>query len=109
MHPRTLFPIALGIACANSAMAASPEYMMEDCKGSAQVYFQNYQALSEVKFEGQRADGIHAVNGTIHLKSRDEDFQCSYNTAGDTLVDFIAEGKSQPTFVKGGGSRYMNR
>ena len=109
MHPRTLIPIAVGIACAGSALAASPEYMMEDCKDSAQVYFQDYQALSEVKFEGQRADGTHAVNGTIHLKRRSEDFQCSYNTAGDTLVDFIAEGKSQPTFVKGGGSPHMNR
>jgi len=109
VNPRILFPAALAVACANSAMAASLDYMMEDCKNSSQVFFQDYEARSEVKYEGQRADGTHAVNGTIYLETRSEDFQCSYNAAGDTLVDFIAEGKSQPTFVKGGGSPHMSR
>ena len=31
------------------------------------------------------------------------------NTAGDTMVGFHAEGKSQPTFVTGGGSPHMSR
>jgi len=109
MNPSILFPVVLGVAFANSALAASLDYMMEDCKYSSQVFFQDYEARSEVKYEGQRADGTHAVNGTIYLETRSEDFQCSYNTAGDTLVGFYAEGKSQPTFVKGGGSPHMSR
>ncbi|MGD2020498.1 MAG: hypothetical protein PVJ47_05550 [Thiohalocapsa sp.] len=109
MIPRILFPVLLGIGFSHSAMAASPDYMMEDCKYSSQVFFQDFEARSEAKYEGQRADGTHAVNGTIYLETRSEDFQCSYNTAGDTMVGFYAEGKSQPTFVKGGGSPYMDR
>jgi hypothetical protein len=109
MAPRFLLLVVLGVAVANGAMAASPDYMMEDCKYSSQVFFQDYEARSEVKYEGQRADGTHAVNGTIYLETRGQDFQCSYNAAGDTLVDFHAEGKSQPTFVKGGGSPHMSR
>jgi len=109
MNPRILFPIVLGIVFAKSAVAASPDYMMEDCKNGSQIFFQDFEARSDVKYEGQRADGTHAVNGTIYLETRGEDFQCSYTTAGDTLVDFYAEGKSQPTFVKGGGSPHMTR
>jgi hypothetical protein len=109
MIPRSLLPLILGIVFANGAMAASLDYMMEDCKYSSQVFFQDLDARSDVKYEGQRADGTHAVNGTIYLETRSEDFQCSYNTAGDTMVGFYAEGKSQPTFVKGGGSPYMSR
>ena len=109
MNPRILLPIVLGIAFAKSAVAASPDYMMEDCKNGSQIFFQDFEARSEVKYEGQRADGTHAVNGTIHLKSRGGDFQCSYNAAGDTLVDFHAEGKSWPAFVRGEGSPHMSR
>jgi hypothetical protein len=109
MKPRSLFPLILGIGIASAALAASPEYMQEDCKNSAQVFFQDYAARTDVKYEGQRADGTHAVNGTIALETHGEDFQCSYNAAGDTLVGFVAEGKPQPTFVKGGGSPHMKR
>ncbi len=58
---------------------------------------------------GNQFDGTHAVNGTIYLETRSEDFQSSYNAAGDTLVNFYAEGQSWPTFVKGGGSPHMSR
>jgi hypothetical protein len=109
MKPRTLFPLVLGMAFGNGALAASPDYMLEDCKYSAKVFFQDYEAGVEAKYEGQRADGTHAVNGTIALETHGADFQCSYNAAGDTLVGFVAEGKSQPIFVKGGGSPHMNR
>jgi hypothetical protein len=54
MHPRILLPLVLGITLANSALAASPDYMMEDCKSSAQVFFQDYEARTDVKYEGQR-------------------------------------------------------
>jgi len=106
---RIHFPVVLGIALANSALAASPEYMIEDCGNSSQIFFHAFEARSEPKYEGQRIDGTHAVNGTIYLETCSEDFQCSYNAAGDTLVNFYAEGKSWPTFVKGGGSPHMNR
>ena len=85
-----LFPVVLGITLANSALAASHEYMMEDCRNSSQIF----EARSEPKYEGQRVDGTHAVNGTIYLETRSEDCQCPYNAAGDTLVDFYARRES---------------
>jgi hypothetical protein len=99
MHPHTLLPLLPGIARVHAGG------LQEQRAG----LFQVYGARTDVKYEGQRADDTHAVNGTIHLETGSEDFQCTYNAAGDTLVDFHAEGKSQPTFVKGGGSPHMKR
>ncbi len=70
MKLRIHFPVVLGIALAKSALAASPEYMMEDCRNSSQIFFQAFEARSEPKYEGQRVDGTHAVNGTIYLETR---------------------------------------
>jgi hypothetical protein len=104
MKNTLLFTALAGLALAGSATAASPDYMMEDCKHSAQVFFQDYEARTEAKYEGQRTDKTHAVNGTIYLETRSEDFSCSYNAKGDTLVEFFEEGKGWPDFVKGKGS-----
>lgn len=89
------------------AMAASPDYMMENCRNSSQIFFQDFEARAKTKYEGQRTDGTHAVNGTIYLETRSEDFQCSFNKKGDTMVDFFAEGRSWPAFVRGEGSPHM--
>jgi hypothetical protein len=77
MTARALFLVILALGLGDSALAASPEYMMEDCKNDAHIFFNDYQAPCEVKYEGQRTDSTHAVNGTIQLGGRSEDFQCS--------------------------------
>jgi hypothetical protein len=97
----------LALAPAGAALAQSPDYMMEDCGYSAQVFFQDFEARSEPKYEGQRTDGTHAVNGSIYLETRREDYQCSYNAAGDAMVGFFAEGRNWPGFVRGEGSPHM--
>jgi hypothetical protein len=102
-------PTLFGLVFGGSAMAQSTEYMIEDCKNSSQIFFQDFEARSEAKYEGQRTDGTHAVNGTIYLENRSAYFSCSYNAKGDTLVEFFTEGKSWPDFVKGKGSPYMGR
>ena len=107
MKNKFIFPALIGFAIGGHAMAASPEYMMEDCGNNAQVFFQDFEARSETKYEGQRTDGTHAVNGTIYLETRSENFQCSYNAKGDTMVDFHTEGRSWPDFVHGKGSPHM--
>ena len=100
--------VSLCMAFGGYAIAQSPDYMMEDCGNASQIFFQDFEARSDTKYEGQRTDGTHAVNGTILLVGRRENFQCSYNAAGDTMVDFYTEGQSWPTFVRGeGGSPYM--
>jgi hypothetical protein len=98
----------LVLAPVGTALAQSPDYMMQDCAYSAQVFFQDFEARSEAKYEGQRTDGTHAVNGSIYLETRREDYQCSYNGAGDTMVRFITEGQDWPAFVRGDGSPYMS-
>ena len=40
----------------------------------------------ETKYEGQRTDGTHAVNGTAFIRSRKETFQCSFDRAGARLL-----------------------
>jgi len=105
----TLNALVGGIAFAVFGIAAaqSPDYMIEDCTYSSQVFYQDYEAKTEGSYEGQRTDGTHAVNGTIYLENRSANFSCSYNAAGDTMVEFFAEQKSWPGFVRGEGSPYQ--
>jgi hypothetical protein len=93
-------------AGSNMAVAQSPDYMIEDCRLASWQFYLDFQARSEAKYEGQRTDGTHAVNGTIYLENRSADFSCSYNADGTTLLEFFAEKKSWPDFVRGGGSPY---
>ena len=108
MKSALLAIIAFVFLTAAPAMAASPEWMAEDCAVAAQSFFQDYEAKTEMKYEGQRTDGTHAMNGTIFLENRSDDVQCSYDSAGITMVDFFAEGKQWSDFAKGGKSPYMD-
>lgn len=99
--------VAIGaMVLAAPAMAQSPDYMIQDCQLASKQFYQNYETQTEAKYDGQRTDGTHAINGTIYLENRSAYFSCSYNAAGDRLVEFFAEKKSWPDFVRGGGSPY---
>lgn len=108
MKPLPLGAVAV-TACmmAGTVLAQSPDYMIQDCSLASQQFYQDFEARTEATYEGQRTDGTHAVNGTIYLETRSTYFSCSYNAAGNTLVEFFAEQKSWPKFVKGEGSPYM--
>jgi hypothetical protein len=97
----------LAATLAGGASAQSPDYMTEDCRLASQQFYQEFEARSEASYEGQRTDGTHAVNGTIYLENRSAYFSCSYNSKGDTLVEFFAENQGWPEFVAGGGSPYQ--
>lgn len=97
---------AWGVAGA-TASAQSPDYMIEDCRNASLQFYADYQARTDARYEGQRTDGTHAVNGTIYLENRSADYSCSYNARGDTLVGFVTERKSWPGFVRGEGSPYQ--
>jgi hypothetical protein len=92
---------------AGAGLAQSPDYMIEDCKLASQQFYQDFDARTEATYEGQRTDGTHAVNGTIYLETRSTYFSCSYNAKGDTLVEFFADQKSWPDFVRGAGSPHQ--
>lgn len=104
---RMYLPFALLLSATGPVFAQSPDYMMEDCRNNGQIFYQDFEARTETMYEGQRTDGTHAVNGSIYLETRRSDFQCSYNRAGDTMVDFYADGQSWPAFVRGEGSPHM--
>ncbi len=108
MTNRYILLTAIALTAGQGALAQSPEYMQQDCANSTQIFFQDFEAKTEMTYEGQRSDGTHAVNGTIYLETRSADAQCSYNAAGDTLVGFVAEGQSWESWVSGGPSPYQS-
>lgn len=68
---------------------ATPETMMARCRERAANVFHTRAPNIETKYEGQRTDGTHAVNGTAWLRSAEETFQCSFNANGRQIVRFI--------------------
>jgi hypothetical protein len=94
------------VCSAGIGSAQSPEYMTEYCMTAAQGFYQEYEASTDTTYEGQRTDGTHAVNGTIFRENQSSDFQCSFNAAGDTMVDFFTDEQSWPDFANNGESPY---
>ena len=68
---------------------STPESMMATCRAEAARRFQLRQPDVETKYEGQRVDGTHAVNGTAYRSNGQDTFQCSFNADGTSIVQFI--------------------
>ena len=81
-----VFGLLLGT---HSAAAATPEIMMAQCRNRAHDEFKLRLPDIETKYEGQRTDGTHAVNGTAYLKSGERTFQCSFDAKGTAITKFI--------------------
>ncbi len=78
-----------GGAMAGSGGNASPGRMMAVCRDRAVHVFHLRAGDVETKYEGQRTDGTHAVNGTAYLRGIEETFQCSFNSSGTSIERFI--------------------
>jgi uncharacterized protein len=78
-----------GGAMAGSGGSASPARMMAVCRDRAAHVFHVRAGDVETKYEGQRTDGTHAVNGTAYLRGIEETFQCSFSASGSQIVSFI--------------------
>lgn len=89
-------------AQAGPASAQSQALMMNECEGVAQTYFGDRQAQSDMRYNGQRVDGTHAINGRIFLETRAEDFACSYDRSGRRMTEFFAEGRLRNAYLPGG-------
>ena len=63
--------------------------MMAQCRDRAADIFHIRLPNVETKYEGQRTDGTHAVNGTAFLRGGSDTFQCSFDAGGSTIVQFI--------------------
>lgn len=71
----------------SSPAATGPGAMMETCRMRAARSYKTGADNVEVKYEGQRVGGTHAVNGTIHTTQAT--FQCSFNRSGSRIVRFV--------------------
>ena len=83
------------------AEANTPARMMQECRIRAHEVLHTRLPDIETKYEGQRTDGTHAVNGTAWIRGRTETFQCSFNRPGRQIIQFIV---NQPSGAGGGAS-----
>ncbi len=70
------------------AQAANVNSMLSTCKGLAAKEYGTRTNKIAVKYEGQRSDGSHAVNGTYETTKLKNTFQCSFNKAGNRVTNF---------------------
>ena len=83
-QPLKLVACALVAAATHPALAADPSQMMMTCNTYAARHLHVTPSdILDVKYEGQRTDGTHAVNGTAR---NGQTFQCSFNRAGTRVV-----------------------
>jgi len=93
---------ASALVCAAPASAQSTAFMLNECSSTGQTYFRDFNARTDMRYNGQRSDGTHAINGRIFLETRFADFACSYDRSGRRMVEFFAEGRMQNAFLPGG-------
>lgn len=72
-----------------AAEARTPERMMQECRVRAHEVLHTRLPNIETKYEGQRTDGSHAVNGTAWIRGRTETFQCNFNRRGRRMTRFV--------------------
>lgn len=80
---------ALSTLSAQPASAATPAEMMQQCRIRAGQTLSMRLPDIETKYEGQRTDGSHAVNGTGRTSKKTVTFQCSFNKRGSKITRFV--------------------
>lgn len=93
--------LSLAGVAASPAQAQSQGLMLGECAHAAQGYFRNYEAQTDMKYNGRRVDGTHAINGNIYLETRMESFACSYSPDGTRMIRFFVEGREQNAYLPG--------
>lgn len=78
-----------GAAAGGGAVGGTPADMMATCRSRAHEILRTRLPDIETKYEGQRSDGTHAVNGTAYINGDAETFQCSFNRNGSKIVSFV--------------------
>lgn len=91
------------LALAPVAPAQSTDFMLNECSTVGQTYFRDFNARTDMRYNGQRVDGTHAINGRIYLENRSAEFACSYERGGRRMVEFFADGRVRNAYLPGGG------
>lgn len=84
----------LALCLPDLALAQTPGQMMQECRVRAGKAFHTRLPNIDTKYEGQRTDGTHAVNGTAIFSGRTETFQCSFNKRGTKIIRFVVNKKT---------------
>ncbi|WP_269931967.1 hypothetical protein [Aminobacter sp. HY435] len=86
------FVLAIGVvalvASATAALAADQNHMLDACRAYASKHLHVDASIINVKYEGQRTDGTHAVNGDTET-SPPMTFQCSFRADGKRVVRWV--------------------
>ncbi len=94
------------LVAANTVLAVSTDAMLDGCADVAKSYYKEYQARTKMKYNGQRSDGTHAINGEIFLENRPGRFACSYDRHGRKMIEFYADGETRNDYLPGGGKHH---
>ena len=78
----------VAIGGAQSTLAADEGHMLDKCRKYAASHLRVSPSIINVKYEGQRTDGTHAVNGDAESKPP-MTFQCSFNSQGTRVVRWV--------------------
>ena len=93
--------VLVALCAAASSQAESVDYMLNECANVGHEYYGDFDARTEMKYNGQRTDGTHAVNGEIFLENRAGYFACSFDRQGRQMTTFFADGNPQNGFLPG--------
>ena len=89
LFSRALVPAAVLASGMGTVHAADIENMKGECRVRAATIFGTDVDAVHVKYEGQRTDKTHAVNGSVHVRGQSETFQCSFQRDGYTWKQFV--------------------
>ena len=97
------FALAGLVLISGPAAARSTDGMLDACADVARSYFREGGARTQMKYNGQRVDGTHAINGDIFLETRKESFACSFDRSGNKMVEFYADGRVRNEYLPHSG------
>lgn len=78
------------------AGAANVESMLGVCRARAARSLKVPASAVTVKYEGQRSDKTHAVNGSADVKGQERTFQCSFVPSGAKIARFAVNPAAAP-------------
>jgi hypothetical protein len=85
----TIAAALLSLSAVATQASQLTDNMVSECRVRAASIFGTEVDAVEVKYEGQRTDKSHAVNGSVFVRGRNETFQCSFARDGYTWQQFV--------------------
>ncbi len=95
--------VVVAALLAPSVVLAQPvASMMDACGETAQRYFRDYEARTEMRYNGARVDGVQTVGGDIYLETRSAYIACAFTPDGSSMIEFFVDGVDETSFVSHG-------